>query len=103
MACFSVSQDFSYTNAAERKLFQLVEAETLADTPENETLIRDTIRYLHLRFLNEEVSEAELEIAFNPLCGIRKPVLPQVITRPIDSIQPAKRATIISEMAAIKT
>ena len=65
MACFSVSQDFSYTNRAERKLFQLVEAETLADTPENETLIRDTIRYLHLRFLNEEVSEAELEIAFN--------------------------------------
>ena len=65
MACFSVSQDFSYTNPEERTLFPLVGPETLADTPENEILIRDTIRYLHLRFLNEEVSEAELEIAFN--------------------------------------
>lgn len=65
MACFSVSQDFSYTNPQDRKLFQMVEAETIADTSENAALIRDTIRYLHLRFLNEEVSEAELEIAFN--------------------------------------
>ena len=64
MGCYSVTQDFSYVNPSERKLFAGVEPETLADTDANENAIKETIEYLHLRLLGEEIDDVELEATF---------------------------------------
>jgi hypothetical protein len=65
MGCYSVTQDFSYVNPSERKLFAGVEPETLADTDADENAIKQTIEYLHLRLLGEEIDDVELEATFD--------------------------------------
>ena len=64
MGCYSVTQDFSYVDPSQRKLFAGVEPETLADTDANENAIKETIKYLHLRLLGEDIDDVELQATF---------------------------------------
>ena len=62
MACLSVALDFSYEDPTQRKLFRLLEPDTVPGTEEDDAKIRETIRYLHLRLLGEVLPDDSEEI-----------------------------------------
>ena len=71
MGCYSVTQDFSYVNPSERKLFAGVEPETSPIPVPMSALRRPSNIFTYV--YGEEIDDVELEATFNSSWPQRKP------------------------------